>query len=283
MAEQEHHKSKKRTFQVVLVPDEDASGSRSVRFSPWHIVALAAASFVIPMILLLGALYTTPLGGWLNIPNPEIENRYAREIIALKDRTAEMIGQLVELRSYNSMLRNALGERDVPPVGTVVRKERSNESGAELAELPSTDALTERSPVEEQYENGQTPTTFPALFPSIGYVSQGFEPQKGHFGLDIVARVGSVVKATADGHVVFSGWTQEDGNTIILSHAGGFLSFYKHNHTLMKSAGTFVRRGEAVATVGSTGETSLGPHVHFEIWKDGSPKDPSVYLLNPVS
>ncbi len=91
------------------------------------------------------------------------------------------------------------------------------------------------------------------------------------------------MRAAADGYVVFAGWTQDDGNTIIVSHAGGFLSFYKHNHSLLKAAGMFVRRGEPIAGLGNTGETSLGPHLHFEVWKDGSPKDPAVYLLNPLS
>jgi murein DD-endopeptidase MepM/ murein hydrolase activator NlpD len=119
--------------------------------------------------------------------------------------------------------------------------------------------------------------------PADGYISRGYEPELGHYGIDLIGRVGSPIKAAAEGHVVFAGWTPEDGNTIILSHAGGFLSFYKHNHTLLKTAGVFVRRGEQIATLGNTGETSLGPHVHFEVWKDGSPKDPSHYLLNQAS
>jgi murein DD-endopeptidase MepM/ murein hydrolase activator NlpD len=87
------------------------------------------------------------------------------------------------------------------------------------------------------------------------------------------------VVAAADGYVVFSGWTYQDGQVLILSHSGGFLTYYKHNQSLLKSANIFVRRGEPIALLGNSGRTSSGPHLHFEVWKDGAPVDPARYLL----
>jgi len=67
---------------------------------------------------------------------------------------------------------------------------------------------------------------------------------------------------------------------VILSHTSGFMTFYKHNQTLLKSLGAFVRRGDPIVTLGNSGITSLGPHLHFEVWKDGVPVDPSAYMIN---
>jgi murein DD-endopeptidase MepM/ murein hydrolase activator NlpD len=89
-----------------------------------------------------------------------------------------------------------------------------------------------------------------------------------------------LIIAAADGNVVFSGWTYNDGYVVIMSHTSGFMSLYKHNQTILKSAGSFVRRGEPIATLGTSGTTSSGPHLHFEIWKDGIPVDPSTYMIN---
>jgi murein DD-endopeptidase MepM/ murein hydrolase activator NlpD len=79
--------------------------------------------------------------------------------------------------------------------------------------------------------------------------------------------------------VLFSGWTYDDGNVIILSHGGGVITVYKHNSSLLKSVGSMTKRGDVIALVGNTGRTSKGPHVHFEALKDGVPHDPLQFLL----
>ncbi|MEP0823554.1 MAG: M23 family metallopeptidase, partial [Ignavibacterium sp.] len=111
-------------------------------------------------------------------------------------------------------------------------------------------------------------------------ITRGFEPGQRHFGLDIAGTLGTPVNAAADGYVVFAGWTVDEGYVMILSHTDGFLTFYKHNQTLLKGANVFVKRGEPIALLGNSGRMSSGPHLHFEIWKDGTPVDPSLYLLN---
>jgi murein DD-endopeptidase MepM/ murein hydrolase activator NlpD len=111
-------------------------------------------------------------------------------------------------------------------------------------------------------------------------MTRGFDPEHNHFGLDIAGKTGNLIVAAADGKIVFSGWTYDGGYIVIVSHASGFMSFYKHNQSLLKSSGSFVRRGEPIATLGNSGTTSSGPHLHFEIWKDGIPVDPSIYMIN---
>jgi murein DD-endopeptidase MepM/ murein hydrolase activator NlpD len=69
---------------------------------------------------------------------------------------------------------------------------------------------------------------------------------------------------------------------LIISHGGGYLTLYKHLQTLLKTGQATVKRGETIALLGSSGKTSLGPHLHFEVWKDGMPHDPNEYLLTPA-
>lgn len=112
--------------------------------------------------------------------------------------------------------------------------------------------------------------------PLSGDLSQNYNANNKHFAVDIVAKTGTPVKAVADGTVVFSEWTTETGYVIILKHSNNFLSVYKHNGTLLKQQGDLVRSGEAIASVGSTGELTTGPHLHFELWSDG-------YAVNPLN
>ena len=112
--------------------------------------------------------------------------------------------------------------------------------------------------------------------PLNGDISQNFDANTNHFAVDIVAETGTPIKATADGTVIFSGWTLDTGYVIIVKHAKNFVSIYKHNGTLLKEQGEFVKSGEAIATVGSTGELTTGPHLHFELWSNG-------YAVNPTN
>ncbi|MEN8702859.1 MAG: peptidoglycan DD-metalloendopeptidase family protein [Polaribacter sp.] len=112
--------------------------------------------------------------------------------------------------------------------------------------------------------------------PLKGSVSQRFDAKAKHLAVDIAAPKNAPVKATADGTIIFSGWTTETGYVIILKHAYNYVSVYKHNGNLLKKQGDFVKSGEVIASVGSTGELTTGPHLHFELWSNG-------YAVNPIN
>ncbi len=114
--------------------------------------------------------------------------------------------------------------------------------------------------------------------PLSGDLSESYNANNKHFAVDIIAKTGTPVKAIADGTVIFSEWTTETGYVIILKHSNNFLSVYKHNGTVLKQQGDLVRSGEAIASVGSTGELTTGPHLHFELWSDGYAVNPQNYI-----
>ncbi|MFT5103030.1 MAG: murein DD-endopeptidase MepM/ murein hydrolase activator NlpD [Candidatus Latescibacterota bacterium] len=116
---------------------------------------------------------------------------------------------------------------------------------------------------------------FVLFAPVKGTISEGYNPEKKHYALDLVTTKDAPVKATADGVVVFAGWTIDTGYVILLKHANNLLSVYKHNASLSKEQGELVKGGEVIATAGNTGELSTGPHLHFELWLDGNPINPT--------
>lgn len=114
--------------------------------------------------------------------------------------------------------------------------------------------------------------------PIKGLVINGFGETTGHYGVDIVAAPSSRVSAVLDGMVVFSGWTVETGYVIQIQHPNNLISIYKHNEILLKEVGQVVKAGEAIARVGNSGELTSGPHLHFELWYNGSPLNPVDYI-----
>lgn len=99
-----------------------------------------------------------------------------------------------------------------------------------------------------------------------------------HAGLDIAVPIGSPILAPADGVVMVAGWAAECGIKIQLNHGGGWDTRYCHNSRALVTVGQRVKRGEAIALSGNTGGYSTGPHLHFEIRKDGNPLDPLKFV-----
>lgn len=133
----------------------------------------------------------------------------------------------------------------------------------------------DRFPLSDELQNKVNIVFFA---PISGTVSQDYNSENKHFAIDVVAKKGTPVKAVADGTVIFSEWTTETGYVIIIKHANNYISVYKHNGTLLKQQGELVQSGEAIANVGSSGELTTGPHLHFELWSNGYAVNPSNYI-----
>ncbi len=100
---------------------------------------------------------------------------------------------------------------------------------------------------------------------------------KLHSGMDIGAPTGSPIYAAEAGTVITSGWNGGYGNCVIINHGSGITTLYGHASELYVAAGQSVQRGDPIAAVGSTG-LSTGPHLHFEVRRNGEPTDPAPYL-----
>jgi murein DD-endopeptidase MepM/ murein hydrolase activator NlpD len=117
--------------------------------------------------------------------------------------------------------------------------------------------------------------------PVPGHITSGFgyrvHPILGyrrfHRGLDIGARHGTPILATTDGQVVRAGWGGGYGNVVELRHSGGLATRYGHMSRIAVSGGQRVRQGQVIGYVGSTG-LSTGPHLHYEMFRNGQLVDP---------
>jgi len=114
--------------------------------------------------------------------------------------------------------------------------------------------------------------------PVNGTILSAFDPKEGHYGIDLVAPKDDPVKAVLDGTVISAAFTADDGNIISVQHTNNLVSVYKHNAVLLRTVGDVVRAGESIAFIGDSGENSDGPHLHFELWENGAPVNPALFL-----
>ena len=110
--------------------------------------------------------------------------------------------------------------------------------------------------------------------PVKGQITQKFDPSNNHFALDILVDTGTPVKSILEGKVIFSEWSVDTGHVLIIDHGDDIISVYKHNSKVLKTQNNFVKAGEVIAYSGNQGTLSTGPHLHFELWKNGTPINP---------
>lgn len=120
--------------------------------------------------------------------------------------------------------------------------------------------------------------------PLNGSIINAFNPDNGHYGVDIATDGDQIINATLDGTVVFSAWSMNNGYCIGIQHEDSYFSIYKHNATLLKKEGEYVKAGEAIAILGRSGDTETFEHLHFELWHNGIAINPVEYMtiINPV-
>ena len=141
--------------------------------------------------------------------------------------------------------------------------------------------LREKVDNEDKYnlfESARSVKNFVFFPPVKGTISAGFNPELKHYAVDVVVPKNTPIKSAADGRVILASWTSDSGYVIAIDHGNQLLSIYKHNSSLTKEQGELVKAREVIAISGSSGDLSTGPHLHFELWNDGEPIDPTALI-----
>ena len=184
---------------------------------------------------------------------------------------------------YFSSIKRVL-EGDVSTVefnrDSIIEAAKTDTTEIDLAPNKADSLLREKVKKEDKYNLFESATSASfVLFPPVnGTISNDYNAEEKHYAVDIVVAKDSPIKATADGTVIFAEWTAETGFVVIIEHSEGLLSVYKHNASITKTQGDLVKAGEVIATAGNTGEYTTGPHLHFELWSDGYPINPTNFI-----
>lgn len=199
-------------------------------------------------------------------------------------KTDSLVAHLTNTNRYLENIRQVLtGDLENGQVNLDSLREqfKLDPSSVDLTPIKEDSVLRAEVALEDKYNlfessaRGAEITLFPPL---QGEISQGYDVEQKHYAVDVTAPTDTPVKAVANGTVIFSEWTAATGYVIIIEHKDGLLSVYKHNGSLSKSQGEVVRAGEVIASVGNTGELTTGPHLHFELWSNGSTVNPLDFI-----
>lgn len=259
-------------------PDEDNSYDVHPQGLFGMILGLSGLfALIVALIFML-----TPLGGLLySTDDAEIRSQILNvtdKAIALEDSLRQ---RDMQLREMKNILRLSIDT-------TLVLDQRFNEflnqsdafQNSDFISYDQVGSFERLSQNEVLFSNvAKSAPNFPAKYPVQGSLTRGYLPDEEHYGLDIATKSKEPVVNIADGSVFNSSWTINNGYVISIQHSDGIVTTYKHLSKLNKKEGDLVLKGDILGEVDNAGVLSTGPHLHFEIWKNGVPQNPEVYLI----
>ncbi len=244
-------------YSILIIPDND-DRDRQFSITRRQMLSLIIGLMLILCIVVFFIVYALPK--LMQYKAMEAENeKFAAERVKIM----ELMQDLNRIEQMDRLIRKTLG------------------SELELPFVSMNDDSTWSESNQPRYEDNITVSyvdNIPSKYPVEGYITQKMRTNKlfknqNHYGIDIAVKEGEPVYASASGFVVFSDWTYDFGNYIILYHGDDYFTVYGHNKNNFVKVRDFVKRSDVIASSGGTGIAS-GPHLHFEIWKNGKAVNP---------
>jgi murein DD-endopeptidase MepM/ murein hydrolase activator NlpD len=269
-------------FRLALIEDQTHKQLWAFRFTRVSFVITMISVIVVICIALFCIIAYTPIRNF--VPGyPDAHTKRAAIRNAIMIDSLENVINTWELYSDN-LSRVANGQQPIRLDSLIKSNATSSSSEKDEKDLAKKDSLLRSNVKEaEQFGIGSGGSRnlqivgMHFFVPLRGVISQGYDKVLHPF-IDITAPANSVVMATLDGTVIFSGWDDEAGYTIQIQHSNDIVSIYKHNQILLKKTGDKVSAGTPIALVGNSGSLTTGDHLHFELWYKGEAVDPTKYI-----
>lgn len=274
----------KSKFRFVVMNDQTLEEKFSLRLTPMNIIVVGGSSALLLIILTLYLIAFTPLREY--VPGYADVNM-RRNLIKMTLKTDSLMQKVNADEKYLNNILNIINGK----VDTILPSKKSgprqlydsiqqlnkSESDSLLRwQIENEEKFTLISRGDKAFASGIGSYSF--FTPLKGNVTTKFNIAQKHYGIDIVSAANEGIKSSLDGTVVIANFTSETGYVIGIQHSNNLFTFYKHNSALLKSVGDYVKAGEVIAIIGNSGEFSSGPHLHFELWYNGTPVNPSDFI-----
>jgi len=273
----------KGKFRLVIMNDETFEEKASFNLRPLKV--FVATGIIIILLITITTFIIAFTGLREYIPG-YADLKTQRHVYNMVLKTDSLQKEIDNRNAYIENIRNVINgtlpnedtakqKSGASKYDTIHHLTRSEEDAELRKQIESQDAY---SLTEGSASIRNSIKSFLFFAPLKGTVTNRFDPVTKHYAIDIVSNPNEAIKSTLDGTVVFANFTSETGYVIGIQHSNNLFSLYKHNSALLKKAGDFVKAGDVVAIIGNSGELSQGPHLHFELWFNGTPIDPMQFV-----
>lgn len=270
----------RKKYRLIVYNDQTYEEVWSGKVSRMNIYSWVTILILLTIIVVFSILVFTPMSRLL----PAYANSEMQQLILQNASRVDSVEHQIQIRDqYIEALKKVIrGEAFENTLDITNDKDLV----ANYTQSKHDSILRRQIEEEEQYNvsilSDQESVDFRRLHffaPLKGIITNPFNRETKHFGIDIVAAPNKPISSTLDGTVIEADWTLATGYVIQIQHDNNLISIYKHNAVLFKQVGDHVKAGETIAILGNTGKYSTGPHLHFELWHNGTPLNPADYIV----
>lgn len=273
-------------YKLVILNDDTFEEKASFNASLWYLIMGASAFAIVLIILTIVTIRYTPLREYLSVIT-DVSSKKDIILAYNKVDSLELVTKANEvyLMNINKIISGKIGDSDedlkekkdnTKATDSIRLNQKISKEEKELRQLIESEGKFDLNNEDNAQKTGIASYSF--FSPLRGKVTDEFNAKIHHYGVDIASRKNENIKATLDGTIIFANFTSETGYVIVIQHSSNLLSIYKHCSVLLKKVGNFVSAGEVIAVVGNTGEYTTGPHLHFELWFNGTAVNPTNYM-----
>jgi murein DD-endopeptidase MepM/ murein hydrolase activator NlpD len=265
-------------YRFVIMTDDSFEERLSVKLSRLNVVTFSGFVIFTCFFLTVLLITSTPLKEYIpGKSNTQVKKELIELAIKSDSLETKLYNRDVYLQNINNIITG--GELITPSASEAVQQtdgKISFEKSKEDSILRTAVESEEKGSIIIKKNNSNDFLVF--FSPVNGMITDRFDNKTKHFGIDLVAKEKTRISSVLEGTVVISTWTSETGYIIGIQHKNDYFSLYKHNSVLLKSVGDFVNASDHIAIIGNSGELSSGPHLHFELWHQGTPVNPENYI-----
>ena len=274
---------------IIILDVDNYEEKRSYTTSKFNVFILISFFTILLGFLTFALISYSSLKNLIpGYPNPTQQQEIKNKSIIIDQKLTELLSKAEKEKSYiNNVMQILNGSIPINEKDTSWKKIKLS-TNSNINEISSSEkSMREKVQNREKFDIDVIPggalksEVLPELllFPPIkGEITNKMNISSGHFGVDIIAPKNEAVSSILNGTIIYHNWSPTDGHVVHIQHKKNLISIYKHNSEILKEIGDFVESGEPIAIVGNSGEHSTGPHLHFELWHNGYPLDPEIFI-----
>ena len=274
---------------IIILDVDNYEEKRSYTTSKFNVFILLSFFTILLGFLTFALISYSSLKNLIpGYPNPTQQQEIKNKSIIIDQKLTELLSKTEKEKSYiNNVMQILNGSIPINEKDTSWKKIKPSTHSNTNKISSSEKSMREKVQNREKFDIDVIPggalksEVLPELllFPPIkGEITNKMNISSGHFGVDIIAPKNEAVSSILNGTIIYHNWSPTDGHVVHIQHKKNLISIYKHNSEILKEIGDFVESGEPIAIVGNSGEHSTGPHLHFELWHNGYPLDPEIFI-----
>jgi len=268
-------------YRLIIYNDSTIQTIWSIKLTPKKVLTLGSLSAILLILFTTIIIAYTPLRENIpGYPSAEVKQQIIRNYLRVDSLENEIINRDNYFNKITALFKGEVPDEEMGS-DTIVKKVTDTKFRKFNSDSLFQDKLSE----EKQYLSiQQNPKRLPSIAnihfftPLSGLINNKFNAKTGHLAVDVVGQKNAHIASALNGTGIFSGWTMDTGYSIYIQHENNIISAYKHNAELLKAVGDKVSAGDVIAIMGNSGEMTSGPHLHFELWHNGTALDPETYI-----